>query len=209
MTIDPSRRSATPLLLVLPVVALKETWYERPAARAVSSGGAWTMAWWCEVENVARFPTASTMPSAVLAAQLEALRAADIPRTYRLMSRARRFLIEEGAQRDMRETVSVERVHEGLAASLEDDCPGLLSHRSAEIVASLADPNPRRGLLPTHNFRVRIDGVRNFVFTLTCQSGYDGGDARDCDGYEGCWLVWKIRPDDGGGSARIREPVLT
>ncbi|KAL1530020.1 hypothetical protein AB1Y20_000945 [Prymnesium parvum] len=32
------------------VLELKEAWYERPRERSTSSGGAWTMAWWCTAE---------------------------------------------------------------------------------------------------------------------------------------------------------------
>ena len=31
-------------------LARQEVWWERPAARSASSGGAWTMAWWCTAE---------------------------------------------------------------------------------------------------------------------------------------------------------------
>ena len=34
------------------VAALESCWFERPQNRAVSSGGAWTMAWWCTAEAV-------------------------------------------------------------------------------------------------------------------------------------------------------------
>ena len=35
------------------VSELREAWYERPAGRSESSGGAWTMAWWCVAERLA------------------------------------------------------------------------------------------------------------------------------------------------------------
>ena len=38
------------------------------------------------------------------------------------------------------------------------------------------------------------------------------GDVRDYDGFERCWLVWDIRPDDSGGNAVVEaapEPVPT
>ena len=34
------------------VRSLDEAWYERPAERSTSGGGAWTMAWWCVAEAV-------------------------------------------------------------------------------------------------------------------------------------------------------------
>ena len=50
--------------------------------------------------------------------------------------------------------------------------------------------------------------ARLFTFTLTRQSGYDGGDPRDEDGFERCWFVGTIQPDDDGRSAvREREPM--
>ena len=88
---------------------------------------------------------------------------------------------------------------------------GLLGHGEAEIVASLGDPEPEGGLLPKWNYRVRVDG-RFFVFTLTRQSDFDGGDPRDRDGFERCWFVWSVQPDNGGNvraesQAPIPEPV--
>ena len=73
------------------------------------------------------FPTADTPPSAVLAAQLEALRAGSVPRTFSLFSRARRLQIEEAARRDVREfTVQPERVHTYLSTLLITSLSGLL-----------------------------------------------------------------------------------
>ena len=90
------------------------------------------------------------------------------------------------------------------------DCPGLLGHRAAEIVSSLGDPAPQEGLLPKWRCRVKVNsGEWGFTFTLTRQSGFDGGDARDCDGFERCWFVWEIRPSDGGGGSVVVEPVPT
>ena len=75
-----------------------------------------------------------------------------------------------------------------------------------EVSRSLGDPEPAPGLLPTWTFRVRIDGSKYFVFRLTRQSDYDPkGDVRDNDGFERCWFVWSIQPDDGG-NARVEAP---
>ena len=205
------------------VKELNEAWYERPKARSASSGGAWTMAWWCRIERVAipaAFPVPETPPSEVLTAQLDALKGGDIPRVFKLFSRARRLAIEENSRRDVREfNVNPERVHAEVASMLVADCPGLLGHREAEVVASLGDPEPQKGLLPRWVFRVKVDGIRSgtrgyddvtryFVFILTRQSDFDGGDPRDKDGFERCWFVWSIRPDNGGGNARVETPEL-
>ena len=100
-----------------------------------------------------------------------------------------------------------------MAELLDSDCPGLLGHRSAEVFGSLGDPAPQAGLLPKWLCRVRVNsGELKFTFTLTCQSDFDGGDVRDYDGFERCWLVWDIRPDDSGGNAVVEaapEPVPT
>ncbi|KAL1530163.1 hypothetical protein AB1Y20_001079 [Prymnesium parvum] len=153
-----------------------------------------------------RFPTPQTQPAEVVLAQLKALRKANIPQTYHLFSRARRLEIDEGARRDMREKVRPERAYAVLVEMLTRDCPGLVGHRSSEIVGSLGDPEPQQGLLPKWVYRVNVDDTRHFVFTLTRQSRYDGGDPRDYDGFEGCWFVWTITPEDDGGS--LREDAL-
>ena len=89
-----------------------------------------------------------------------------------------------------------------------NDAPGLLGHASSEIVASLGDPEPPSGLLPKWTFRVRVDGFRHYMLTLTRQSEFDGGDPRDKDGNERCWLVWQIKADSDGGSKVEAPPEL-
>lgn len=204
------------------VVTLTEAWYERPRARSASSGGAWTMAWWCVAERCdppavaatasrsgtatmrakgAYFPTPETTPAEVISAQLDALRTGDLGSVYNLLSRARRFSIQETIRRDLRERhPPPERVYDSLKTTLSLDVPGLIGHQTAEIVASLSDPAPPRGRLKKWTFRVRVDEARHYIFVLTQQSAYDGGDPRDYDGFEQCWFVWNIVSDDGGGS---------
>jgi hypothetical protein len=149
----------------------------------------------------ARFPSPATPPADVLVAQLKALRTRDLPQTFRLFSRARRLAIEEGTRRDMRESnLEPDRVYAAMLGMLKLDCPGLIGHATSEIVGSLGDPEPQRGCLPRWICRVKVDdGAQNFVFTLTRQSAFDGGDRRDCDGFERCWFVWSIKPEGGGG----------
>jgi len=155
------------------------------------------------------FPTPATTPEEVLMAQLAALRAGDIASVFRLFSRARRLGIEEGARRDVREfNVEPSRLYGALEEMLAYSCPGLLRHVSSEVLASIGAPSlTPEGVLPRWTFRIRLEDVatgrpRHFVVTLTRQSGYDGGDPRDHDGFEHCWFVWSIKPDDGG-SARL------
>ena len=194
------------------VLELSEAWYARPAARSASAGGAWTMAWWLTVERrAARFPSAETTPAEMLTAMLDALRAGDLPHIFRLLSRAKRLQIEEVARRDAREpTPPAERVNAALATMLTLDCPSLVGHESAEVVGSIY-LDPASGLLPRWSFRVRVDGSRTYVFTLTRQSAFDGGDPRDDDGFASCWFVWSIQADDGGGGSaplEARDPVV-
>lgn len=153
-----------------------------------------------------RFPTPRTQPVEVVEAQLCALQSVNIPRTFQLFSRARRLEIEEVTRRDMREKVRPERVYSTLVEMLTRECPGLVGHQSSKIVGSLGDPNPRKGLLPKWVYRVNVDDSHHFVFTLTRQSRYDGGDPRDCDGFESCWFIWSITPEDDGGN--IREGAM-
>jgi SAM-dependent methyltransferase len=165
----------------------------QPHRSTVSDGSAGSEA--------ARFPTRDTPSADVLAAQLDALGAGDIPRTYRLFSRARRLSLQDGSRIDMRASTKLERVYVFLAQILARDCPGLLFHESWEIVASLGDPDPPRGRLPTWSYRVKLwleDGsARHFIFGLTRQSEADlNGDPRDVDGFERCWFVWQITADD-------------
>jgi len=55
---------------------------------------------------------------------------------------------------------------------------------------------------------VQVDNSRYFIFTMTRQSPFDGGDPRDNDGYEKCWFVWKIIPEGKGGGDDVDENVL-
>mmetsp|Transcript_11987 Transcript_11987/g.22460 ORF Transcript_11987/g.22460 Transcript_11987/m.22460 type:complete len:528 (+) Transcript_11987:60-1643(+) len=211
------------------LVDLKEAWYERPADRTASRGGAWTMAWWCSAELSAEalppaaleiapgiFPVPDTSPKEVVVAQLEALRRGDIQRVFKLFSRARRLAIEEGVRIDERErNLPPERVHSALALWLRRNCPGLIAHRSFDIVASLEDPFPQPGHLQKWTYRVKVnEGEQHFIFTLTRQSDFDGGDRRDYDGFECCWFVWQIKLDDGDSNPETdpnpsdRVPVL-
>jgi hypothetical protein len=152
-----------------------------------------------------------TPPSEVLESQLQALRMGDIPCVYRLFSRARKLIFEDGCRMDLRDArVKPERIHSAVATVLVSNCPGLLGHQSSEVVASLCDPAPEPGLLPKMTFRVKVrtsmDLNRYYFFTLTRQSPFDGGDPRDCDGFERCWFVWSITlDDDRGGSERLEE----
>ena len=163
------------------------------------------------------FPAPLTTPLEVVEAQLAALRAGDMATVFRLFSRARRLAIQDGARRDVREfNLKEGAVYAALAGMLTGNCPGLVAHESHEVLASIGEPESLRapGRLPTWICRIRVrssSGVsRLFTITLTRQSGFDGGDARDQDGFEYCWFVWSIRPDDdGGGSAVVeREPVV-
>ena len=167
----------------------------------------------------ARFPTPETTPVQVVEAMLGAMRAdePDLRGAFGLFSRARRNFFEDAARRDMREQRPSEaRVHAAMTEVLDRDCPGLLGHRTAEVVGSLGDPAPEQGMLPKWLCYVAVTGggarMRSkFVFSLTRQSDFDGGDPRDRDGFERCWLVWEVRPSESGGSAVVEapEPVPT
>lgn len=161
----------------------------------------------------AKFPTPEVHPVEVTMAHLAALRRRDADNVFKLFSRAQRLAIEDSVRRDVREKrPPPEKLHDTVIDMLEDSCPGLLGHDTSEIVTALSDPAPKPGLLPKSVVRVRVDEARHFVFTLTRQSGYDGGDARDCDGYERCWFVLQIKPDDGrgdGDGASSGPPELT
>jgi len=162
-----------------------------------------------EGRRAARFPSPETTPAEMLTTMLDALRSGDMPHIFSLLSRAKRYQIEEAARRDAREAhPPAERMHAMLATMLFFDCPGLVGHESAEVVASLGDPCPARGL-PQWSFSVRVDGSRSYVFTLTQQSDFDGGDPLDDDGFARCWFVWSIQAVGGGGSVPVkaRDPV--
>merc|ERR1712039_21178 len=86
------------------------------------------------------------------------------------------------------------------------DCSCLLHHRCYEVLTVLTDPAPKKGLLPKCVCRLRVNGgERYFICTLTRQSAFDGGDPRDCDGFERCWFVWTIAPDDPGRDFSIER----
>ena len=161
--------------------------------------------------KVVDWVTASTPPQEVLAASLDALRSEDLHVVYDLLSRARRLEIEEMSRPDVRAAATPERVYAALSTELSCNCPGLVGHVSAEVVASLSDPEPPRGRLPLWRCRVKVDG-QNFNFHLSRQSKADPkGDPRDIDGFEECWFVWKIwREDDRGDSdMRSGSPPMT
>jgi len=140
-----------------------------------------------------------TSPSEVLEAQLVALQEGDMEGTYRLFSRARRSFIDDAARRDVREhRPTLDRVCETVRTQLTNECPGLLEHSLHKILAVVGDPNAPKGRLATRICRVRVD-TKYFIFTLTQQSGFDGGDPRDEDGFSKCWFVWAIQPEDKKG----------
>lgn len=149
-----------------------------------------------------QFPTTETSPAEVLEAQLEALQDGDMETTYHLFSRARRFFIDDAARRDVREQrPGPERVFETIRTQLNQECPGLIEHQLHKVLAVVEDPSLPKGRLPTRTCRVRVD-TKYFIFTLTRQSGFDGGDPRDNDVYGRCWFVWTIRPEDKRGRNR-------
>ena len=158
------------------------------------------------------FPTRSTPPADVLSAQLEALQRADMARAYDLFSRAARLAIDEAACADVRQSsVSSDARLRTLERSLRESCPGIIGHDRCDILASLAVSEYDGRRLPQWRCRVRVltgGATKCFTYHLTRQSdpppptidfdeALDG--ARAIDGYEGCWFVWKIVPD---------EPVL-
>ena len=100
-----------------------------------------------------------------------------------------------------------QRVKQVLADQLRRECSGLLGHRTAEVVGSLSDPAPQAGMLPTWLCRVKV-GSADYMFKLTRQSDFDGGDPRDRDGFERCWLVWEVKRDTRGGGGVAQEAPL-
>lgn len=151
-----------------------------------------------------QFPVQTTTPTEVVEAQLTALMAGDLWTTYRLFSRSRRLALEEAARTDMRQThVPPARITAAVRRALWDDGGRpLVGHDRHRILAVATDPCPERGRLLRTVCRVGIwnDGRRrHYLVTLTRQSGYDGGDPRDEDGFERCWFVLAIQREDGGG----------
>ena len=102
----------------------------------------------------------------------------------------------------MREKVlktNPDKVHATLRMMIAHNCPGLLGHRSHTVLASLGDPEPARGRLPTWVYRVKLDGGQTFIFKLTRQSDAAEQQPFDLDGFERCWFVWSVKPDDDRG----------
>ena len=171
-----------------------------------------------EPAAAAQFPCRATPPPEVLAAQLAALRAGDMARTFALFSRARRLAIEESAATDARMLPPRDVVLAKLEAGLRADCPGLVDHDDAEVLSSLAVSSYDGVRLPRWTCRARVRRgarTRTFRFTLTRQSDpppptieiNEACDkSRNIDGFEGCWFVWSIAPDDGGVLAAVAAP---
>ena len=167
-----------------------------------------------------KFPSRATPPADVVVAQLDALRRNDIAKTYELFSRARRLAIDEAARGDARHyEVSREVVLEKLAIALRESCPGLLGHDRYEISSSLAIREYDGIHLPQWRCRVRCRSgsrTRAFIFHCTRQSDpppptIDFDDRFDksrlIDGFEGCWFVWRIEPDEGGVAVVAPAPA--
>lgn len=158
--------------------------------------------------EVRKFPNQSTPPLDVLKAQLLALQEGNLNNAYHLFSRARRLQIDDSVRTDMRESARPDRIESYLGSFLSETCPGIINHDDHRIVTSLTDPDPTPGRIPTMICRVAINGgSRHFTFSLTRQSTFDGGDPRDNDGYERCWFVWSIKPDDDGRSKRKKQSI--
>lgn len=163
-------------------------------------------------KKASMFPTRETPPTAVLAAQLSALQRRDIAGAFALFSRARKLQITETAAVDRRQTaIPLDVVLRKLEDALDESCPGLLGHERCEVLSSLALSEYDGVHLPKWRCRVRVLGeggaARSYQFHLTRQSDpppptidfdekYDK--CRDIDGFEGCWFVWRIEPEDGG-----------
>ena len=90
----------------------------------------------------------------------------------------------------------------------ESWCQVDMYDRSKDELMLLVEHARVHGLLPKWTFRVRVDGFRPYMLTLTRQSEFDGGDPRDKDGNERCWLVWQIKADSDGGSKVEAPPEL-
>lgn len=155
---------------------------------------------WSASSPQTQFPTQTTTPTEVLRAQLSAFQASNMTQIYDLFSRSRRLSIQDSARRDVREFhIPQSRIHASLRTILERDCADLVGHKYARVLSVVGDPSPPKRMLKTRICRVQIDNGRYFVFTMTRQSPFDGGDPRDNDGYEKCWFVWKIVPEAKGG----------
>jgi len=166
-----------------------------------------------------RFPRRETPPADVVAAQLDAFSSPpNIGRAYDLFSRARRLAITEAAMDDVRQAYPPrEIILEKLEGALRESCPGLVGHDRSEVLSGLAISEYDGVHLPQWRCRVRVacaGGTRSYTFHLTRQSDpppptidfderFDTG--RDIDGFEGCWFVARIVPEDGG--ARVEAPA--
>ena len=106
-----------------------------------------------------------------------------------------------------------------LEIALRESCPGLLGHDRYEISSSLAIREYDGVHLPQWRCRVRCQTgsrTRAFIFHCTRQSDpppptIDFDDRFDksrlIDGFEGCWFVWKIEPDEGGVAVAAPAPA--
>ena len=106
-----------------------------------------------------------------------------------------------------------------LEIALRESCPGLLGHDRYEISSSLAIREYDGVHLPQWRCRVRCrtgSRTRAFIFHCTRQSDpppptIDFDDRFDksrlIDGFEGCWFVWKIEPDEGGVAVAAPAPA--
>lgn len=155
-----------------------------------------------------QFPTKGNSPNEVLIAQLEALHQKDMDATFNLFSRARRGLLEDVTRRSPREyKVDRERLYKIARKFLDQCCPSLVGHKSSRILSIVGDPNPQPGRLHNRICRVQVDS-KYFIFVLTRQSAYDGGDPRDNDGFGQCWFVWSITPEEGGIRKKSKKPSI-
>ena len=105
-------------------------------------------------------------------------------------------------------------------AALRESCPGLLGHSSATILSALQLEEKNKGRLPHWRCRVRVHADPEtgqpggyYAMTLVRQHdppppvrerstptmAMDPRNADRFDGFEGCWFVWSIVPDNGGG----------
>ena len=170
-------------------------------------------------DSVTKFPTSATPPLDVAMAQLDALRDADIEKVYSLFSRARRAIFADyGRAQSCPPPPRV--LHRRVRAALRESCPGLLGHSSATILSALQLEEKNKGRLPHWRCRVRVHADPEtgqpggyYAMTLVRQHdppppvrerstptmAMDPRNADRFDGFEGCWFVWSIVPDNGGG----------
>ena len=169
-----------------------------------------------------QFPTASTPPTAVVEAQLAALRARDFPQIYSLFSRARRAIFaEQGRAQGSGAAPPPDVLYRRVEAALP---AGLLAHESSTILSALTLNERENGRLPRFACRCSIvpapgERPERFVFTLMRQHteppppreattptlAQDARNAGRFDGFDGCWFVWSIARDSDGGDAEGTE----